>query len=76
MLVFRLKKINLSRIDSTVLGLAIKHMRNFNAFFDKMASLKIQFLLQHFVARKKCFLTYQTYAASPFFIHASFCLEL
>jgi len=28
------------------------------------------------VAYKKCFLTYQLYAASPFFARASFCLEL
>jgi len=39
-------------------------------------SLEIQISLQHFVARKKCFPTYQTYVASPFFVHALFCLEL
>jgi formylglycine-generating enzyme required for sulfatase activity len=40
------------------------------------APLKIQISSQHFVAHKKCFLTYQLYAASPFFARASFCLEL
>ena len=40
------------------------------------ALLKIQISSQHFVTRKKCFLTYHAYAAQPFFSRASFCLEL
>ena len=40
------------------------------------ALLKIQISSQHFVAHKKYFLTYQLYAALPFFARASFYLEL
>ncbi|MCB1977526.1 MAG: hypothetical protein KDE66_11050, partial [Nitrosomonas sp.] len=43
---------------------------------DSRASQKIQILSQHFVAHKKCFLTYQSHVASTFFAHASFCLKL
>src|SRR5690606_15818596 len=37
---------------------------------DSRASQKIQILSQHFVAHKKCFLTYQSHVASTFFAHA------
>ncbi len=50
----------------------IKH----KMFFIEWAPLKIQISSQHFIAHKKCFLTYQLYAALPFFARASFCLEL
>jgi len=40
------------------------------------ASLKIQISSQYFVIHKKCLLTYQSYAASTFFAHAAFCLNL
>ena len=43
---------------------------------DIRPPLKIQISSQYFVTHKKCFLTYQPYAASTFFVPALSCLKL